>query len=74
VRIPNRYAPVLFGALVSAIMVMVLSGFLLAINQGIHDGFLWQWLRSCAMAWPVAFPTVTLVAPRVRQFVGRLTA
>lgn len=73
-RIPNRFAPLLFGALLSAIMVCVVSAVVLAMNQGLHDGFLWQWLRSGAMTWLVAFPTVTVVAPWVRRVVGRLTA
>jgi len=73
-RIPNRFAPILFGALLSAIMVAIVSAVVLAINQGINHGFLWQWLRSCVTTWPVAFPTVTLVAPWVRRAVGRLTA
>jgi hypothetical protein len=73
-RIPNRFAPLVFGALLSAIMVAVVTAVVLAINQGIDRAFLWQWLRSCATTWPVAFPTVTVVAPWVRRWVGRLTA
>jgi hypothetical protein len=73
-RIPNRYSPIVFGALLSAIMVTVVSGIVLALNQGLHQGFLWNWLRSCVTTWPVAFPTVTLVAPWVRRVVGRITA
>ena len=73
-RIPNRFAPVVFGALLSAIMVAVVSAIVLALNQGIQQGFVWQWLRSCVTTWPVAFPTVTVVAPWVRRTVGRLTA
>jgi len=73
-RIPARFAPVVFGALLSAIMVALVSGFVIAITQGFQQGFLSQWLRSCATTWPVAFPTVTLVAPWVRGVVGRLTA
>jgi Protein of unknown function (DUF2798) len=73
-RIPARLAPILFGALLSAIMVGIVSAFVLAISQGIDPGFPAQWLRSCAMTWPVAFPAVTLVAPWVRRIVGRLTA
>jgi hypothetical protein len=72
-RIPSRFAPILFGALLSAIMVAVVSAIVLAINQGIQHGFLWQWLRSCVTTWPVAFPTVTVVAPWVRRAVNRLT-
>jgi hypothetical protein len=73
-RIPARFAPVLFGALLSAIMVGLVSAFVLAITQGVHSGFAAQWFRSCVTTWPVAFPTVTLVAPWVRRVVGQLTA
>jgi hypothetical protein len=72
--IPARFAPILFGALLSAIMVGIVSAFVLATAQGIHAGFAAQWIRSCATTWPVAFPTVLFVAPWVRRVVGRLTA
>jgi hypothetical protein len=72
-RIPARFAPIVFGALLSAIMVAIVSAFVLASTQGIHADFATRWLRSCALTWPVAFPTVTLLAPWVRRMVGRLT-
>ena len=72
-RIPVRFAPIAFGALLSAIMVALVSAFVIAVTQGLHPGFTAQWLKSCATTWPVAFPTVTLVAPWVRRIVGRLT-
>ena len=73
-RIPARYAPILFSALLSTIMVGIVSAFVLIVTQGLHPGFPVQWLRSCAMTWPIAFPTVAVVAPQVRRIVGRLTA
>jgi hypothetical protein len=73
-RISARFAPIVFGALLSAIMVAIVSAFVLVTTQGIHPGLPAQWLKSCVMTWPVAFPTVTFVAPLVRQVVGRLTA
>ena len=73
-RIPARFAPIVFGALLSAIMVAVVSAIVLALNQGLHTGFASQWLASSLKTWPVAFPTVTLVAPWVRRMVGRLTS
>jgi hypothetical protein len=72
-RIPARYAPLVFGALLSTIMVSVVSAVVLALNQGIQPGFAWSWFKSCVTTWPVAFPTVTLVAPWVRRLVGRVT-
>ncbi|GAB4062230.1 DUF2798 domain-containing protein [Uliginosibacterium sediminicola] len=73
-RIPSRFAPILFSALLSAIMVCIVSAFVLVVSQGIHAGLPAQWLRSCLTTWPVAFPTVAIVAPWVRRIVGRLTA
>jgi hypothetical protein len=73
-RIPARFAPILFAALLSAIMVGIVSAFVLAIAQGIHPGLPSQWVRSCASTWPVAFVAVSLVAPMVRRIVARVTA
>ncbi len=73
-RIPARFAPVLFGGLLSLIMVGLVSAFAIAHTQGVHAGFAAQWARSCLATWPVAFPTVTLVAPWVRRIVGRVPA
>jgi hypothetical protein len=72
-RIPARFAPLLFSAMLSAIMVAIVSAFVLSISQGIHPGFGTQWLRSCATTWPVAFPTVAIVAPLVRRAVANMT-
>lgn len=73
-RIPSRFAPILFGALLSLIMVALVSAFVLATSQGLHAGFMAQWWKSCVTTWPFAFVTVTLVAPPVRRVVARVTA
>lgn len=72
-RIPARYAPLLFGAILSAIMVTLVSAFVIVVSQGLHADFLLQWARSCITTWPVAFVSVTLLAPKVRQLVARIT-
>ena len=72
-RIPARYAPIVFSAVLSVIMVGIVSAFVLTISQGIHPGFVAQWLKSCVTTWPVAFPTVAIVAPWVRRLVARIT-
>src|SRR5512139_1141788 len=53
--IPARFAPLLFSALLSAIMVAIVSAFVLTVSQGIHAGFGAHWLKSCLTTWPVAF-------------------
>ena len=72
-RIPVRFAPILFGALLSAIMVAFVSAFVLVTTQGLQPDFPMKWLKSCAMTWPVAFVAVTLIAPWVRRVVARMT-
>ena len=72
-RVSARYAPIVFSALLSAIMVCIVSAFVLISTQGIHAGLPAQWIRSFMMTWPVAFPTVAIVAPWVRRIVGRMT-
>lgn len=72
-RIPARFAPIVFGALLSAIMVAIVSAFVLASAQGLQAGFPAKWFKSCMTTWPVAFPTVTLIAPWVRRVVARVT-
>ncbi len=73
-RIPARYAPILFGGLLSIIMVALVSAFVLLTSRGLRSGFVLQWLKSCATTWPVAFLAVTLIAPWVRRVVARVTA
>jgi len=55
-------------------MVAIVSAFVLATTRGFGADFFSSWLRSCATTWPVAFPTVTLIAPWVRRLVGRVVA
>ena len=72
-RIPARFSPILFSALLSVIMVCIVSAFVLTVTQGIDAGFPAKWLKSCITTWPVAFPTVAIVAPWVRRLVSRIT-
>ena len=72
-RIPARFAPLAFGALLSIIMVAVVSAFVIATTQGIQPDFVSRWLKSCVTTWPIAFPTVTFVAPWVRKAVARIS-
>ena len=73
-RIPSRFAPILFSAILSAIMVCIVSAFVLITSQGLSAELPARWVRSCLTTWPVAFPTVAIVAPVVRRVVGRVTA
>ena len=72
-KFPARYSHLLFGALLSAIMVMIVSGTVVLVNSGFNHDFFVRWFRGFGTAWPIAFPTVLIVAPLVRRVVARIT-
>lgn len=72
-RIPACFAPVLFGAILSAIMVSVVSAAVLLVDQGWTADFPVRWLTGFLSTWPIAFPTILVVAPAVRKCVSYLT-
>lgn len=71
VGLPASYIPL--RALLSAILVALVSGFVLVTTQGNQPGSAAWWVQGCLTTWPVAFVAVTVVAPWVRRVVGRLT-
>lgn len=71
--LPRKYAPVLFGAFLSGIMVSIVCACVLLLNEGLSAAFPAQWLRAFLSTWPIAFPTVLVIAPLVRRLVERLT-
>ena len=73
-KIPARYSTLLFGAILSGIMVTVVSGAVVLVTEGIGPNFPTHWFKGFATAWPIAFPTVLVVAPWVRKIVLRMTA
>jgi hypothetical protein len=71
-KIPVKYAPLTFALLMSCAMVVIMSGFITAMNTGVDGTFLKRWLFAFISAWPVAFVCVLLFAGRVRKIVGRI--
>ena len=67
-----RYAPVLFGFILSGLMSLIVSGIATARNAGLADGFVTLWFLAWLPSWLVAFPTVLIVAPVTRRLVGLL--
>ena len=54
-------------------MAFVMSGVLTAIFEG-FEHFFTSWMLGFGIAWPIAFPAVLVIAPRVRRLVHYLTA
>ena len=69
---PARFAPVLFGFVLSGLMSFVVSGIATFRNAGLVDGFLSLWIGAWLPSWLIAFPVVLVVAPLARRHVGLL--
>lgn len=69
---PPRFAPVLFGLVLSALMSFIVSGIATVRNAGFVDDFLNLWINAWLPSWIIAFPTVLIVAPMARRLVGML--
>ncbi|MGA0611923.1 DUF2798 domain-containing protein [Caldimonas sp. KR1-144] len=70
--IPARFAPALFGLILSGLMSFVVSGISTWRAAGLGADFAGLWLSAWLAAWMVAFPIVLIVAPLARRLVARL--
>jgi len=68
--VPARYAPVLFGFVLSALMSFVVSGIATFRNAGLVDNFMNLWIGAWLPSWLIAFPVVLVVAPIAPRLVG----
>lgn len=68
---PVRYAPYLFGFILSGMMSAIVSGIATLRNAGLADGVLGLWMNAWLLSWLIAFPVVLVVAPVTRQLVAR---
>lgn len=69
---PPRFAPFLFGFVLSALMSFIVSGIATFRNAGLVDEFLALWVNAWLPSWIIAFPTVLIMAPMARRLVGML--
>lgn len=71
--LPAKFAPALFGLILSGLMSLLVSGISTLRAVGFIDGFWSLWVGAWLSAWFVAFPVVLVVAPLTRRAVARLT-
>ncbi|MBT8409544.1 MAG: DUF2798 domain-containing protein [Alphaproteobacteria bacterium] len=71
--LPKRFAPVLFGFILSGLMSLMVSGIATMRALGLVERFFATRMGAWAASWAVAFPAVLIVAPLARRLVARLT-
>ena len=69
---PARFAPILFGFVLSSLMSFIVSGISTLRNTGPVDGFFGLWIGAWLLSWLIAFPVVLVVAPMARRIVNSL--
>ena len=69
-KLPKKYAGVLFSFYASAIMVLIMSAVLVALNTGLGEGFGLRLVKSYMIAWPVAFTSLLAIRPLVVRMVA----
>jgi hypothetical protein len=72
--IPGKYAPILFSAILSGLMSLLVSGISTFRAIGPVASFFGAWTSAWLTAWLVAFPVVLLVAPLTRKAVQAVIA
>ncbi|MFD3190035.1 DUF2798 domain-containing protein [Sedimentitalea sp. HM32M-2] len=70
--IPARFAPILFGFILSGLMSCIVSGIATLRALGAGEGFVAAWMGSWSFSWAVAFPVILAVAPVTRRMVAML--
>ena len=70
--IPARFAPVLFGFILSGLMSLMVSGIATFRAIGLGEAFVGAWMGAWGASWIVAFPAVLVVAPITRRLVAAL--
>jgi len=69
---PKRFAPALFGLILSGLMSLLVSGISTYRAIGFGESYAGLWLSAWLTAWLVAFPVVLVLAPFARWAVGLL--
>lgn len=58
-----RRRNLLFAFFMSGLMSLLMSGVITLINTGVDMGFVWRWMNAFFVAWGVAFPLLSFIAP-----------
>ncbi|WP_032113151.1 DUF2798 domain-containing protein [Candidatus Paracaedibacter symbiosus] len=69
-KIPARYLGIVMPFILSFFISGIISAILTIKNGGFQSGVFFIWLSSWGLAWSIAFPSVLIMLPIVRRFVG----
>ncbi|KUJ76448.1 hypothetical protein AVO45_11675 [Ruegeria marisrubri] len=70
--IPARFAPILFGFILSGLMSCIVTCIATVKEVGFGPATFSSWMGAWGVSWPVAFAVVLFVAPLTRRLVALL--
>jgi len=70
--ISARFAPVVFGLILSGLMSLIVSGIATVQAAGLTEDIFGLWMGAWSVSWLVAFPAVLVVGPITRRIVAKL--
>lgn len=70
--IPARFAPILFGFILSGLMSCIVTCIATVKEIGLGPETAASWMGAWSVSWPVAFMVVLFAAPLTRRLVALL--
>ena len=71
-KLPASYMRYALPAGTTFFMTFLVSGVATWRALGVVPGMLGMWMTSWLIAWLVAYPTMLIMMPRVRRWLGRI--
>jgi hypothetical protein len=69
-KIPLRYRVYCFALVMSFFTSMVVSATVISLRTSTLEGFLHIWPSSFAIAWPIVFIAILIIAPLVNKLLN----
>jgi len=69
-KIPFRYRVYCFALVMSFFTSMIVSATVISLRTSTLEGFLHIWLSSFAIAWPIVFVAILIIAPLVNKLLN----
>ena len=64
----------ILAAMMSAVMVCMVTFLVTSLNLGFQRNFLMEWVKAYFIAWPVAAITAFLIMPMARRLTEHIVA
>ncbi|MFH1850696.1 MAG: DUF2798 domain-containing protein [archaeon] len=72
-RIPKKFAPLLFSTIMSFMMAIAMSFFMALAHTGFTRDFFAFWVSQLAIGFAVGFPAAFIVSILAKKIVDRVT-